>query len=183
MLIALFVGQASAHVISIGYVNSGPGSVSFYYGSYHNPSEFPAFGTEGSLQLEGINGNPFAPVIVPFTIHSSTKPVGLTDGTNNFYASSSLDDGVLESTNSILTVLRWQGVSFAGLSPGDYRFTYIPIANPTVTWDPWNNEVRTNVVTLTGADVGAPEPTSLAIFGLSAAGLGLIGYRRRKLAR
>jgi hypothetical protein len=138
-----FSVQSEAHVITQGFVNSGPGSVTFWYGSYHDPSEFPAFGTEGSFQLVGVNGNPFPATIVPFTLHTGTQPAGLIDGVNNF-----LDPSYGAGPTAFDDVRRWQGATFVGLQPGDYLATYIPIGNPTVTWSPWSNAIRSFTVTL-----------------------------------
>lgn len=174
LILAILTASASAHTVSIGYENNGPGSVSFWYGSYHATSN------EGSLNLVGINGNPFPSTTIAFDLLTFTKPAGLVDGVNNFYTDGA---GGLTGTPFSSTVNGWQGVSFNGLAPGDYVFTYIPIANPSANWAPWDNGILSNTVTLTAQDVGmVPEPASLAVWGIGAAVLGIGARRRRKLA-
>ena len=83
---------ASAHTMTIGYANAGPGSVTFWFGSWHDLTP-PLF--EGSMQLEGVAPTVFAPTVVSFTLSAGcnpgvsncpNKPAGLVDGTTNFYA-------------------------------------------------------------------------------------------------
>ena len=182
--IGIVAGSASAHTVSIGYENAGPGAVTFWYGSYHTPGENPAYATEGSMTLAGILGNPFASTTVPFVHHVSSKPGGLIDGTTNFYASGPhAGTGGLTPTYTLpYTIYRWQGVTFTGLAAGDYSFTYVPIASPTATWAPWNAAVLSNTVHLSGAIVQAPEPATLALFGLGLLGLGAARRRTQPAA-
>ena len=42
---------AFAHTNSVGYVNSGNGSVTFWYGNSHTGTNF----NEGSITVEGVN--------------------------------------------------------------------------------------------------------------------------------
>ncbi len=154
--------QANAHTISIGYENAGTGALNFWYGSYHSPTENPANSTEGSFNLVGINGNPYPLNNVPFTLHVSSKPAGLIDGSTNFFASGTFGSGdPLTPTNTLTgsfnPVKRWQGATFTGLLAGDYQFTYVPIANPTATWDPFNDAVLSNTVTVTQQDLTSAE--------------------------
>ena len=58
---ALLLGAPTAvlaHTNSIGYVGDGAGSVTFWYGNWHPGTTF----TEGSMTLQGVNGNTFAPL-------------------------------------------------------------------------------------------------------------------------
>jgi hypothetical protein len=137
---------ALAHTNSLGYVGDGNGSVTFWYGSWHSGTNF----TEGSMTLQGVNGNTFAPTTVNWTLLQNTEPTGLIPGTNYF-----MSDGVnlipygdpaalYGSTQSYT----WQGVTFTGLAAGDYQFTYNPIAQPTMDWDPSSQVIRTGTVTL-----------------------------------
>ena len=79
-------GKAFAHAVSIGYENAGAGSVNIWLGTYSHGG-----GTlEGSLNLVGVLGNPFLSTTIPFTLLTGNgvgfKPVGLIDGTTNFFA-------------------------------------------------------------------------------------------------
>jgi hypothetical protein len=145
---ALLMGApaAFAHTNSLGYVGDGAGSVTFWYGSWHNGTTF----TEGSMTLQGVNGNSFTPTTVNWTLLQNTEPTGLIPGTNYF-----MSDGVnlipygdpaalYGSTQSYT----WQGVTFNSLGAGDYQFTYNPIAQPTMDWDPSSQVIRTGTVTL-----------------------------------
>jgi hypothetical protein len=174
-------GTANAHTITIGYANAGPGSVTFWYGSYHNYGA-PEL-TEGTMTLVGISGNPFPSTTVPFTLSSATKPVGLIDGTTNFYATNA---GPLAPTDvdGLGPVLSWQGVTFTGLQVGQYQFTYNPIAIPSAHWAPWNLQVQTNTATVTQGLLGASaviptlDPAMLALMALVVAGFGAVVLRR-----
>lgn len=145
---AAVAGSALAHTVSIGYVNAGPGAVTFWYSSYHSPAETPAYGTEGSMKLEGINGNPFPATTVPFTLHVTTKPTGLVVGVNNTYVGGYNDS----------RVFRWQGATFTGLAPGDYRFTYVPRVTPapTATWAPLSGLGSATLTVTTALLIAAP---------------------------
>ena len=81
--ILLASGGASAHTKAIGYHNAGPGSVTFWFQSWHS---YVAPFFEGSFNLVGINGNPFPSTTVPFSLTTGTKPPLLVDGVNNFFA-------------------------------------------------------------------------------------------------
>jgi hypothetical protein len=180
--------MANAHMISIGFENAGPGSVTFWGGNYTHgaPGNVP---TEGSMTLEGINGTVFAALTLAFDMNTLLKPAGLIDGTTNFYVTGSVnqagnplsasDADFLSQCPACGPVTAWQGVTFAGLTAGDYQFTYVPIANPTADWTPWNDSLS-NTLTLSGTVVNpnpVPEPLSLALFGL-----GLLGLRRKLTA-
>lgn len=180
LLVTTCAGTAYAHTVSIGYANAGPGSVSFWYGTYHDCTELPT--TEGSFNLVGTDGTPFPSTTVAFSTSTSTKPAGLIDGTTNFYAT---DAGPLAPTESLgFPPICWQGVTFNNLQVGTYQFTYIPIADPSSKWEPWNAAVTTNTVTLSqGIVQGAVEiptldPSMLVLLALAVAGVGAVVGRR-----
>lgn len=193
--VALFglAGKANAHAHSIGYANAGPGSVTVWLGTYNHGGHH----LEGSLNLVGVNGNPFASTTVPFTLLTGTgvafKPAGLIDGVTNFYVSTPLnvDGPLVGSETTWLTTLcpacgpanHWQGATFNGLAAGDYQFTYVPIANPTAEWTPYNNSLN-GIFSISGQVINPaiPEPETYA---LMLAGLGVVGFmaRRRKAAQ
>ena len=165
--ILLASGSASAHTKAIGVHNSGPGSVTFWFQSWH--SYVPPF-FEGSFNLVGINGNPYPSTTVPFTLTTGTKPPLLIDGVNNFFACNRLPNSFCPTDEDMTGGSKWQGVLFTGLQAGDYRFTYIPIQFPSADWDPATPGVQTNTLTLSGSIVGGP-PSSTDIPTLSEWGM------------
>jgi hypothetical protein len=101
------------------------------------------------MTLQGVNGTTFTPTTVNWTLLQNTTPDGLISGTNYFQS---------DGTNLIpygdparlygMDSYTWQGVTFTGLAAGDYQFTYNPIAQPTMDWDPSSQVIRTGTVTL-----------------------------------
>lgn len=137
------IAQATwAHTTSIGYVNAGPGAVTFWYGTYHDTNFF-----EGSLQLSGTG---YTTTTSSFTERTQIKPVGLVDGTTNFYSNGTALVGV----NSGQPTKTWQGATISGLKPGTYTFTYIPIAVPTDDWRPTDSVILSSSVFLSSAVIG-----------------------------
>jgi len=148
---ALLMGApaALAHTNSLGYVGASGGTVTFWYGSWHSGTTF----TEGSMTLQGVNGNTFAPTTVNWTLLQNTEPAGLIPGTNYFMSNGTSlipygDSSAIYGSNVSYT---WQGVTFTSISAGDYQFTYNPIAQPTMDWDPATQNIRTGTVTLSAA--------------------------------
>jgi len=95
----------------------------------------------------------------------TTKRSGLIDGATNFYSNAagtaltgtpvpiSHNGGSFNGQAS--SILAWQGVQFTGITkPGTYTFTYIPIAVPTVEWDPISNDILTATFTLSAQALG-----------------------------
>lgn len=191
LVFVVCVGFANAHTMTIGYANSGPGAVTFWYGSWHTLTP-PLF--EGSFNLVGINGNTYPSTTVAFNLSQGcttfidpcpNKPAGLVDGTSNFYAcTAGLCNTDVDGNGP---VDKWQGVQFTGLQAGTYRFTYIPIASPSADWNPANAAVQSSIVTLSGAIVNGtatPVPTlsewAMVLLALLIAGTTVITLRRRR---
>ncbi len=135
---------ALSHTNSIGYVGGGGGSVTFWYGNWHMGTTW----NEGNLTLEGINGTTFSPTTVNWTLLQSTMPDGLIPGTNYFTS-----DGtqLVPYDTNIQTSYTWQGVTFTGLTAGDYRFTYNAAGSPSVDWMPMDSVILSSTVNLSSA--------------------------------
>lgn len=154
----LIATGANAHTKAIGYHNSGPGSVTFWFQSWHG---FTAPFNEGSFNLVGINGNPFPSTTVPFNLSVGVKPPQLIDGTNNFFACNRLPNGLCPTDEDNSGGSKWQGVQFNNLQAGDYQFTYIPIANPSADWASATPGVNSNTLSLSGSIVNAAPPADI----------------------
>ena len=148
---ALLLGvptAALAHTNSIGYVGGGSGSVTFWYGNWHPGTNF----NEGTLTLQGINGTNFSATTVNWSLLSNTMPNGLIPGTNYFTS-----DGTQliaydpNNPNGGGESYTWQGVTFTGLSAGDYQFTYNAAGSPTVNWMPMDSVILSSTVSLSAA--------------------------------
>jgi hypothetical protein len=171
--------SASAHTISLGYLNCGTGCVTFYGGSYHSILEGTA--NEGFIELNGVDGTVFSDT-QPFSGGIiADKPAGLVDGTNNFYANPD-PAGPMLATNLLgLTVDIWQAVTFTGLVAGEYQFNFNGL-NTTVRFAPWNASLS-STFELTQGDVdpdpgggGVPEPSTILLL---ASGMGMAIRRMR----
>lgn len=113
---------------------------------------------------------------------SRVGPLGMNvDGINIFSYSADLPSGVLLDSNTPywLSIVNntsggaaWGWQRSSGPNSGAFRFA---------DGNPWNSAIGTSLAfDLTGRVV--PEPTSIALFGLSIAGLAAFGWRRRNLA-
>lgn len=179
-----FAGVAFGHATSIGYTNAGPNAVTVWLGTYGHGGHH----LEGSMQLQGVMGTVYGPTIVAFHILTAdnAKPAGLVDGVNNFF------DPTGNFTNVPLVgvdpnlfggVNHWQGATFAGLSPGDYQFTWIPANNPTQEWSILNPNMN-GVFNLSGQIVNPPTgvPDSGVTWMMLLGSFGLVAALRRRMA-
>ncbi len=173
--------MAQAHTTSIGFFSGvNPGEVTFVTGSY-NHGGTPV--NEGTLTLQGINGNAYARTTQAFNIApTNTKYAGLIDGTTNFYWNRSrvLDKTLTTDPNFSGGVKWWQATTFTGLTAGDYSFTCGTTCGTTQQWNSLGS--GTGVLSISGAIVqqppsGVPEASSIMLLGLGLVGL---GFSRRK---
>jgi hypothetical protein len=195
--VTMWAGIASAHTVALGYVpGANAGDVTFWVGNYTHSGVPGNVANEGSLRLSGQNGNTYGPTTILFDLNTTTKPLGLADGTNYFYASGNVGQAgnplVGDYSLSYITdcpacgpVTGWQGVAFSGLSVGDYMFEFIEQANPTQDWTEWNDSLN-NIFTLLEGDVGGggpsvvPLPAALPLYAAGLAVMGLLGWRKRQ---
>jgi hypothetical protein len=157
LALGLAPATALAHTNSIGYVGDGQGGITFWYGSWHSGTNF----NEAEIKLEGANSTTFGPTITQFTLLQSSTPAGLIPGTNYFTSDGTqlipYDPNNWSGGGESYT---WQGVTFTGLSAGDYTFTYIPLGDPesynpagtpTMDWAPMDQVIRSATVTLSSS--------------------------------
>lgn len=177
----VFAGTVAAHTTSIGYVpGSSAGSITLWTGSYDHGGT-PV--NEGMGTLTGITDTSYT-ASLPFNIlpvHS--KPTGLVDGTNNFYWAYDGSFPVSADPGISGGVVWWQGVTFTGLTAGDYSFTCGNTCGVTQQWETYGSGAI--ILSLTTGDIGTgtvPEPGVLSLFGLGLALIGFTGWRRRKLS-
>ena len=187
-IFAMVSMPVQAHTVSLGYLpGSNPGEVIIWTGSYHDITENGGV-NEGATTLTGILSTIYGPVTIPFNITpTSTKPIGLLDGTNNFYWAG---DGTFPiNVNPLIAggPQLWQGVLFAGLNTGDYSASCGSTCGTSDVFNSWSSTGTVNI-SLTSQDIGGggtngrvPEPATLALFGLGLVGLG-VARRRKQMA-
>ena len=157
LLMGTLPTAALAHTNSIGYVGDGQGGVTFWYGSWHGGTNF----NEAEIKLEGANGTSYTTTINQFNLLQNSTPAGLIPGTNYFTSDGTqlvpYDPTGATNGGTQQESYTWQGLTFSGLSAGDYTFTYIPLGDaesyqpngtPTADWMPMDNIIRSATVTL-----------------------------------
>jgi len=180
--LAVCAVPAAAHTTSLGYVaGSVAGSVIIWAGHYNHggvPS-VEGIGTLTGVSLVYSSTKPFSIGVV------SSKPLGLVDGTNNFFWSNSpyifpqnVDPHLFGG------VVHWQGVAFTGLSAGTYDYTCGATCGSSNEWASLSTaggNGGTVRFTLGARDInpGVPEP---ATWGMMLVGFGLIGATMRRRA-
>lgn len=112
------------------------------------------------MQLVGANGTSYGPTVNPFTLLSPTTPTGLVPGVNYFTSDGT---ALVPYNTTIQTSSTWQGATINGLVAGTYRFTYIPIANPSVNWAPMDSFILSSIVVLNAGIVGGSSVYGAAV--------------------
>ena len=74
---ALLSTSALAHTNSVGYVGDGTGGLNFYYGSWHNNTQF----NEAEIKIINPDGTAS---ISAFNLLEQDSPAGLLTGVNYF---------------------------------------------------------------------------------------------------
>jgi len=155
---SLMSSTALAHTNSIGYVGDGNGGLNFWYGSWHDNTQF----NEAEIKITHPDGTTS---IDAFDLLSQDSPAGLISGVNFFTSDGTqlVDYDPTGATNGGTTQesYTWQGLNYT-LTPGTYTFTYIPLgdvesswpnSSPTADWDPMDQVIRSLTITLTQNDI------------------------------
>ena len=153
MSASLMSSTALAHTNSIGYVGDGNGGINFWYGSWHDNTQF----NEAEIKITKPDGSTS---IDAFNLLSQDSPAGLISGVNYFGS-----DGTQLIPYDVNTgggeSYTWQGLNYANLPTGVYTFTYIPLGDPesnlpgspTMEWVPMDQIIRSLTITLTQNDI------------------------------
>jgi hypothetical protein len=185
--VAFCVSVAQAHTVSIGVYNAGaPGSVTLAMGTYSHGT--PIF--QGTMTL--IAGPGIPPNIAqPFASVTTTKPAGLIDGVNNFYADATpaqwgtlpadsfTSASYAHNLGSLGPVVNWQELTFTGLTTGLY--TYQLSGMTSQNWENLNSFQNnwTGTFFVSGATAGNVPDGGLTALMLGASLVGFAAVRRR----
>ena len=133
---SLMSSTALAHTNSIGYVGDGNGGINFWYGSWHDNTQF----NEAEIKITKPDGSTS---IDAFNLLSQDSPAGLISGVNYFGS-----DGTQLIPYDINTgggeSYTWQGLNYANLPTGVYTFTYIPLGDAESNLRLANNGMGSN---------------------------------------
>jgi len=109
MVASLMSSTALAHTNSIGYVGDGNGGINFWYGSWHDNTQF----NEAEIKITKPDGSTS---IDAFNLLSQDSPAGLISGVNYFGS-----DGTQLIPYDINTgggeSYTWQGLNYANVDP------------------------------------------------------------------
>lgn len=171
---AMATATAYSHTNSIGYVGDGNGGLDFWYGSWHNNTNF----NEAEIKIQGTdsNGNTITfsdgnggtqnYSIDAFDKLTASSPAGLISGVNFFTSDGTqlvaYDPTGATNGGTTQESYVWQGINYSNLVTGDYTFTYIPLGSaessypnqsPTADWMPMDNVILSLSITLTTGDL------------------------------
>ena len=124
------------HSTSWGYESAGAGALYIWSGTYNHSTPFAP---EGRVLLTPVGPPPGTPLVGTFDFMTTTRPAGLIDGVNQFYAG---DTGLLP-TNSLdgRTQTNWQRATVSGLTAGNYTFSYDPTSMFSSNWRPRDDSI------------------------------------------
>jgi hypothetical protein len=158
VITALLSTSALSHTNSVGYVGDGTGGLNFYYGSWHNNTQF----NEAEIKIIKPDGSTS---INAFNLLEQDSPAGLLSGVNYFSSDGTqlvpYDPSTPHPQGMPTESYTWQGLNYAGLAPGQYTFVYIPLndvestigGTPSADWDPMDQVIRSLTVTITQGDL------------------------------
>ena len=159
LAVAAAVSTATlAHTNSIGYVGDGNGGLNFWYGSWHDGTQF----NEAQIKIVKPGGSTS---IDTFNLLSQDSPAGLISGVNFFTSDGTqlvpYDPTGATNNGTTQESYTWQGINYQNLVTGQYTFIYIPLGDPestlpgspTAEWMPMDQVIRSLTINLTQGDL------------------------------
>ena len=164
MIASLLSTTAMAHTNSVGYVGDGNGGINFWYGSWHDNTQF----NEAEIKITRPDGTTS---VDAFNLLSQDSPAGLISGVNYFTSDGTqlqpYDPNTPHPQGMPNESYTWQGLNYANLPTGNYVFTYIPLQDaesticpqgttgcgPTAEWVPMDEVIRSLSISLTQNDI------------------------------
>src|SRR6056300_795971 len=131
LAVAVAVSTATmAHTNSIGYVGDGNGGLNFWYGSWHDNTQF----NEAEIKIVRPDGSSS---VDAFNLLSQDSPAGLLSGVNFFSSDGTqlipYDPQAQHPMGMPMESYTWQGINYTGLATGQYTFVYIPLGDAEST--------------------------------------------------
>lgn len=154
----LVSSTAFSHTNSIGYVGDGNGGLNFWYGSWHDNTQF----NEAEIKIVRPDGTES---IDAFDLLEQDSPAGLISGINFFSSDGTqlipYDPTYQHPMGMPMESYTWQGINYTNLATGEYTFVYIPLGDPesnlpgspTAEWVPMDEVIRSLTITLTQGDL------------------------------